>query len=155
MHIFKVHIFKVKIMIFPVVMCGCESCTIRRWVLKSWSFRTVLLEKTLGVPWTAKRSNQLLLKESNPEYSLKGLMLKLKLQYFSHLKSWLIGKDPDAGKDWGQEEKGAMVGWRHCFKDMSLSNSRRQWRTRKPCMPHCMVLKRVGHGLATEQQQQK
>ena len=61
----------------------------------------------------------MILKEINTEYSLEGLLLKLKLQYFGHLigKSQLIGKDPDAGKDSGQEEKGAtedeMVGWRH------------------------------------------
>ena len=73
----------------------------------------------LRVPWTARRSDQPILKEINPEYSLEGLMLKLKLQYFGHLmlKSWLIWKDPDAGKDWGQEEKGItedeMVGWHH------------------------------------------
>ena len=55
------------------------------WALKNWCFWTVVLEKTLGVPWTAKRSNQSILKEINPEYSLEGLMLKLKLQYFGHL----------------------------------------------------------------------
>ena len=66
-----------------------------------------------------RRSNQSILKEIKPEYSLEGLMMKLKLQYFGHLnvKSWLTGKDPDAGKDWGQEEKGTtedeMAGWRH------------------------------------------
>ena len=56
-----------------------------RWVLKNWCFWTVVLEKTLRVPWTARRSNQSTLKEISPKYSLKGLMLKLKLQYFSHL----------------------------------------------------------------------
>ena len=73
----------------------------------------------MRVPWTARRSNRSVLKEINPEYSLEGLMLKLKLQYFGHLmrKSQLIRKDPDAGKDWRQEEKGMtedeMVGWHH------------------------------------------
>ena len=64
--------------------------------------------RLLRVPWTARRSNQLILKEISPEYSLEGLMLKLKIQYFGHLvvKNWLIGKDSDAGKDWRQEEKG-------------------------------------------------
>ena len=72
-----------------------------------------------GGPWTARRSNQSILKEISPGCSLEGLMLKLKLQYFGHLmaKSWLIWKDTDAGKDWGQEEKGTtedeMVGWHH------------------------------------------
>ena len=72
------------------------------------------------VPWAARRSNQSILKEINPEYSLEGLMLKLKLQYFGHLMQradWLTGKDCDAGKDWRQEEKGTtedeMVGWHH------------------------------------------
>ena len=69
----------------------------------------------MRVPWTARRFNQSILKEISPEYSLEGLMLKLKLQYFGHLmrtdnsleKSQFIGKDPDAGKDGEQEEKGA------------------------------------------------
>ena len=64
-------------------------------------------EKLLTVPWTARRSNQSILKELSPEYSLEGLMLKLKLQYFGHLMGhWFTGKDPDAGKDWRQKEKG-------------------------------------------------
>ena len=73
-------------------------------------------ERLLRVSWTVRRSNQSILKEINPEYSLEGLMLKLKLQYFGQLKAknWLLGEDPDAGKDGGQE-KGAtedeMVGW--------------------------------------------
>ena len=71
----------------------------------------MVLEKTLGAPWTARRANQSILKEINPEYSLEGLMLKLKLQYFGHLmQSRFIGKDPDAGKDWRQEEKGMTEG---------------------------------------------
>ena len=62
----------------------------------------------MRVPWTARRSNQFILKEINPKYSLEGLMLKLKLQYFGHLMQRTdIGKDPDTGKDGRQEEKGA------------------------------------------------
>ena len=69
-------------------------------------------------PWTARRSNQSILKEISPWCSLEGMMLKLKLQYFApHAKSWLIGKYSDAGRDWGQEEKGTtedeMAGWHH------------------------------------------
>ena len=63
----------------------------------------------MRVPWTARRSNQSILKEIKPEYSLEGLRMKLKwklLQYFGHLKSCLIGKDPDARKDLRQKEKG-------------------------------------------------
>ena len=73
----------------------------------------------MRVPWTVRRSNQSILKKVNPEYSLEGLMLKLKFQYYGHLmgKSQLIGKDSDAGRDWGQEEKGTtedeMVGWHY------------------------------------------
>ena len=73
----------------------------------------------LRVPWTARRSNQSILKEISPEYSLEGLRLKLKLPILwpPDVKDWLIGKDPDAEKDWGQEEKGMkedeMVGWHH------------------------------------------
>ena len=76
-----------------------------------------MLEKILRVPWIARKSNQSIPKEINAEYSLEGQMLKLKLQYFPDVKNWLIWKDPDAGKDWGQEERGAteddMVGWHH------------------------------------------
>ena len=75
--------------------------------------RTAPWRRLLRVPWTARRSNQSILKEISPGCSLEGLMLKLKLQYFGHL----VWKGPDAGKDWGQEEKGMtedeMVGWHH------------------------------------------
>ena len=80
----KVHL--VKVTVFPVVMCGCESWTIKKAehqrtdVFELWCWR-----RLLRVPWTAKRSNQSILKEISPEYSLEGLMLKLKLQYFGHL----------------------------------------------------------------------
>ena len=73
----------------------------------------------MRVPRTARSSNKSILKEISPEYSLEGLMLKLKLQYFGHLmrRTDSFGKDPDAGKDSGQEEKGStedkMVGWHH------------------------------------------
>ena len=73
----------------------------------------------LRVPWTARRSNQYILKEISPRCSLEGLMLKLKLQYFGHLmqRPALMGKEPDAGKDLRQQEKGTiedeMVGWHH------------------------------------------
>ena len=70
----------------------------------------------MRVPWIARRLNQSILKEVNPKYSLEGLMLKLKRQYFGHLMR-RVGKDSDAGRDWGQEEKGTtedeMAGWHH------------------------------------------
>ena len=80
----KVHI--VKTMVFPVVLYRCESWTIKKVkqqridAFELWCWR-----RLLRVPWAARRSNQSILKEINPEYSLKGLMLKLKLQYFGHL----------------------------------------------------------------------
>jgi len=86
---------------------------------KSWCLWTVVLEETLRVPWTARRSNQSILKEINPEYSLKGLMLKAEAPTIwpPSVKKWLAGKDPDSGRDWRQEEKGTpgdeMVGWHH------------------------------------------
>ena len=73
----------------------------------------MVLEKTLESPLDSRRSNQSILKEISLGISLEGMMLKLKLQYFGHL----IGKDSDAGRDWGQEEKGTtedeMAGWHH------------------------------------------
>ena len=83
-------------------------------VFELWCWRILL-----KVSWTARRSNLSILKEFNPEYSSEGLMLKLKLPILwpPDVKRWLIGKDPDAGKDWRQEEKGMtedrMVGWHH------------------------------------------
>ena len=78
-----------------------------------------LKRRLLRVPLTARRSNQSILKENSPEYSLERLMLKLKLQYFGHLmaKIWLIWKDPDDGIDWMEEEnrttEDELVGWHH------------------------------------------
>ena len=88
------------------------------WALKYRCFWTVVWRRLSRVSWTARSSNQSILKEISPEYSLEVLMLKLKLQYFGYLmQSWLIRKDPDAGEDWRQEEKGTtedkMVGWHH------------------------------------------
>ena len=102
----KVHM--IKAMVFPVVMYGCESWTIKK--AEHWrtdSFKLWCWRRLLRVPWTARRSNQSILQEISPEYSLKRLILKLNLQYFGHhyVKSWLIGKVPEAGKDWRQEVK--------------------------------------------------
>ena len=106
-------------MVFPVVMYGCESWIIKK--IEYWridAFELWCWRRLLRVPWTARRSNQSILKKINPECSLEGLMLKLKLQYFGHLM-WRTDslEDPDAGKDWRQEEKGMteeeMVGWHH------------------------------------------
>ena len=90
----KVHL--VKVMIFPVVVYGCESWTVQKAECRRTdAFELWCWRRRLRVPWTARRYNQSTLKEISPEYSLKGLMLKLKLQYLGHL----IRKDPDAGKD--------------------------------------------------------
>ena len=76
----------VKAMIFPVVTCGCESWTIKKAECQSIdAFELWCWRRLLRVPWTARRSNQSILKEISPKYSLEGLMLKLKLQYFGHL----------------------------------------------------------------------
>ena len=105
----------VKAMVFLVVMDGWESWTIKKaehWRIdasKLWWWRRVL-----RVPWTARRSNQSILKEINPGYSLDGLMLKL--QYFGHLmqRADSLGKDPDAGENWRQEGKGwQRMRWLH------------------------------------------
>ena len=104
----KVHL--VKAMIFPVVMYGCESWTIKTAERQRIdAFELWCWGRLLRGPWTAKRSNQSILKEVSPEYSLEGLMLKLKL-WPSNAKNWLIRKDPDAGKGWGQEKKGTREG---------------------------------------------
>ena len=101
----KVHI--VKAVGFPVVMYGCESWTVKKAEhQRTDAFELWCWRRLLRVPWAARKSNQSTLKEINPEYSLEGLMLKLKFQYFGYLMlSRLIGKDPNAGKDWGQKEK--------------------------------------------------
>ena len=94
-------VLTVKAMVFPVVMYGCEICTIKKTepqrtdAFEPWCWR-----RLLRVPWTARRSNQSILKEINPEYSMEELMLKLKLQYFGHLmgradsleKTLMLGK---------------------------------------------------------------
>ena len=107
----------VKAMVFPVVMYGCES-----WIVKKAerqridAFELWCWRRLLQIPWTTRRSSKSILKEISPKYTLEGLTLKLKLQYFGHLMR-LIGKDSDAGRNWGQEEKGMtedeMAGWHH------------------------------------------
>ena len=113
----KIHL--VKAMIFPVVMYGCESWTIKKAehrriaAFELWCWR-----RLLRVPWTARRSNQSVLKEISPEYSLEGLMLKLKLQYFGHLmwradsleKTLMLGKIEGRSRRGRQDE---VVGWHH------------------------------------------
>ena len=117
-----------KVMVFPIVMYGCESWTIKKDecrridVFELWCWR-----RLLRVPWTKRRSSQSILKEISPEYSLKGLMLKLKLQYFGHLmgrtdsfeKTLMLGKIED-GRRRGQQRMRWLDGITGLM-DMSLS----------------------------------
>ena len=110
----------VKAMVFPVVMYGCESWTVKKAehrridAFELWCWR-----RLLRVPWTASRSNQSILKEDRSWVFFKRTDTEAEtpILWPPHAKSWLIGKDPDAGKDWGQEEKGTtedeMAGWHH------------------------------------------
>ena len=112
----KVHL--VKATVFPVVMYGCESWTVKKAERQRMFFELWCWRRLLRVPWTARRFNQSILKEISSGCSLEGMMLKLKLQYFGHLmrrvdsleKTLMLG-------DWGQEEKGTtedeMAGWHH------------------------------------------
>ena len=95
----KVHL--VKAMVFPVVMYGCESWTVKKAECRRIdAFELWCWRRLLRVPWTARRSNQPILKEISPEYSLEGLMLKLKLRYFGHLMQRTDSLEKtDAGKD--------------------------------------------------------
>ena len=95
----KVHL--VKAMVFPVVMYGCESWTMKKADRRIDAFELWCWIRLLRVSWTARKSNQSILKEISPEYSLEGLMLKLKCQYFGHVmkRAESLEKDPDAGKD--------------------------------------------------------
>ena len=106
-------------MVFPVVMYGCESWTIKKAehrgidAFELWCWR-----RLLKVPWTARRSNLSIIKEISPEYSLEGLMLKLKLQYFGHqmprtdsFKKILMLGNIEGGRRSGRQHE--MVGWHH------------------------------------------
>ena len=100
----------VKAIVFPIVISYHKWPLLLMWELdhkegwaqKNWSFQILVLEKTLESPLDSKEIKPVNLKEINPEYSLEGLMLKLNLECLN----WLIGKDPDARKDWRQKEKG-------------------------------------------------
>ena len=119
----------VKAMVFPVVMYGCESWTIKKADCRRINaFELCCWRRLLRVPWTARRSNQSILKEISLEYSLKGLMMKLKLQYFGHLmwrtdsfeKTLLLGKI-EGGRGRGQQRMRWLDGITKLM-DTSLSN---------------------------------
>ena len=108
----------VKAMVFPVAMYGCESSFKKDECWRIDVFELRYWRILLTVLWTVRWPNLSILKEINPEYSLEGLMLKV--HYLdTWFKSWLTGKDPDASKDWRQEEKqmteDEIVGWYHQF----------------------------------------
>ena len=113
----KVHL--VKAMVFPVVMYGCDSGHKEGWVLKNWCFWTVVLEKTLESPLDCKEIQPVHPKGVQSWVFIGRIDAEAEtpILWPPHAKSWLIWKDPDAGKDWGQEEKGMtedeMVGWNH------------------------------------------
>ena len=131
------------------------------FALKNWCFWIRCWRRLLRVSWTARRSNQLILKETNPEYSLEGLMLKLKFQYFGHL---MRRADSLEKKTWWWERlkaggEGDDRGWDSWMASPARwtwvwENSRRWWWTGKPGVLQSMGLRRVRHDWETEQQQQ-
>ena len=150
----KIHLFKA--MVFPVVMYGCESWTMNK--AKCWrtnAFELWCWRRLLRISWTARRSNQSILKEISPEYSLEGLMLKLKLQYFGHMiqrtdsfeKTLMLGKlkagegDDRGWDDWMASPTQWMWVW---------ATSGSWWWTGKPGVLQSMGLQRVRHDWATE-----
>ena len=147
-------------MVFPVVMYGCESWTIKKaehW--KSDAFELLCWRRLLRVPWTARRSNQSILKEISPEHSLEGLMQKLKLQYLAtwckeltHWKRPWCWERLKAGEEDDREWEGWIASptqWTWVWV-----NSGSWWWTGRPGVLPSMGLQRVRHDWATEQQQQ-
>ena len=147
----------VKAMVFPVVMYGCESWTVKK--AEPWridAFELWCWRRLLRVPWTARRSNQSTLKEISPGCSLEGLMLKLKLQYFGHLmrrvdsleKTLMLG-GIGAG---GEGDDRGWDGWMASLTRWTWIwvNSGSWWWTWGPGMLQFMGLQRVGHNWATE-----
>ena len=134
-------------------MYGCESWTVKKAerrridAFELWCWR-----RLLRVPWTARRSNQFILKEISPGISLEGLMLKLKLQYFGHLRGRVDSlENSDAGRAWGQEEKG-WDGWMASLTQWTWVwvNSWSWWWTARPGVLQFMGSQRVRHAWATE-----
>ena len=146
---------KVKAMVFPVVMCGCESWPIKNAECQRIdAFKMWCWKRLLRVIWTSRRSNQSILKEINPNYSVYGLMLKLMLQNFGHLTQrlwcWKRLREGEEGGDRGLD------GWISSPSQWTWVwvNSRRYWRTVKPGVLQSMGSQMVWHDLGTEPPQQ-
>ena len=139
----------VKVVVFPGVMYGCESWTIKK--AEHWridAFELWCWRRLLRVPWTARRPNQWILKEINPEYSLERLMLKLKLQYFGHLmwRNNSLEKTLMLGKIEGRRRGQQRMRW----LDGVWASSGSWWRTGKPGVLQSMGSQRVTHDWATD-----
>ena len=140
-----------------VVMYGCESWTVKK--AEHWridAFELWYWRRLLTVPWAARRSNQSIIKEINPEYSLEGLMLKLKLQYVGYLmwRTDSLEKTLMLGKIEGRRRRGRQrMKWLHGVTDamgMNLTRLRGWWWTGRPGVLQSMGSQRVGHNWAAE-----
>ena len=147
----------VKAMVFPVVTYGCESWTTKEAESRRNDAFELWCWRLLGVPWTARVSNQSILKEISPDCSLEGLMLKLKLQYFDHLmrRTDSLEKTLMLGKIEGRRRRDR--GWDGWMASLTQwiwvwVSSRSWWWTGKPGVLHFMGLQRVGHDFGTQQQ---
>ena len=146
-------------MVFPIVMYGCESWTIKKAERRRTdAFELWCWRRLLRVPWTTRRSNQSILKEINPKYPLGGLVLKLKLQYVGYL----MWRADSLGKTWcwerlkagGEGDDRGWDGWMASLTQWTWvwANSGRWWSAGKPGRLQSMGLQRVRHDWATEQQ---